>query len=197
MFSDLLEEYKDEPERLGDVLRALDYMVKYIHDNGYYISDFDPQKIMLINGKLSPKSFQGLLANMDFDPRGKRINIYQASKIGLMAYNHMKVDGNMNQSHYEFIRDNLNSFDKNKQIPEEIFEYYQELYLNGVVDYLNNYLEKIENAKSTQGNSNTIRKTLSSEAGRALTKMLHHLDDSLLLMIIIKLLLIYYLFQVF
>ena len=106
-YVDLLEQYEDDPKMLMEVLKALDYMVKYIHDHGYYIIDFNPSKIMLQNGKLTPQSFQFLLRPMVNDPRGKNINIFQEAKIGLMAFNHMKIDGNMNQEHFNFIRDNL------------------------------------------------------------------------------------------
>ncbi len=168
-YVDLLEQYEDDPVMKAEVLKALDYMVKYIHEHGYYISDFDPSKIMLQNGKLTPKSFQSLLRQMETDPRGKNINILQEAKIGLMAFNNMKLDGNMNQEHFNFIRDNLSKFNQNGFIPPLIYEYYEEIFLRNMIDYLNDYLNRkhLEELED-KGNSNAIRKSLATAAGRAM-----------------------------
>ncbi len=177
-FKDLLQEYKDDPFKEGEVLKALDYMIKYIHDHGYYISDFDPDKIKLVNGKLTVDSFRDIIRRLEIDPRGRNINILQAAKIGLMAYNNMLLDGNMNQEHFNFIRDNFDKLNPNSIIPEDIHEYYGELFLRGMMDYMTSYIiRKEEEAKQNAGNTNHFRKSLSTEAGRALANNQFLNDD--------------------
>ena len=76
----------------------------------------------------------------------------------------MPIDGNMNQDHYNFIRENLHKFNNN--IPEEIFEYYEEVFLNSNLDYLNNYLVKKRQEAVSNQNTNVRRKTLATDIGR-------------------------------
>ena len=88
------------------------------------------------------------------------------AKIGLMAFNHVITNGNMNQEHYNFILENINKFNQNGNIPNDFYEYYEDLFLNGNINYLNDYLE---NKKKDEGRNNSIRKSLVTEAGRALS----------------------------
>ena len=73
----------------------------------------------------------------------------------------------MNQEHYNLIVENLKKFNQNGNIPSDVYEYYEDLFLNGNISYLNDYLEnkKIENSGRTSG----IRKSLATEAGKALS----------------------------
>ena len=169
LLSDLIEQCQDDTEMLTNVLKLLDATVKYIHSQGYYIRNFDPNKIILVNKTPNLNQFQGLISRIDYDPRKDiNINIYQMAKIGLMAYNHFKIDGNMNQEHFNFIIEKLKLFNQNGQIPDYIYEYYEELFLNRHVDYLTNYLDK-KAANLESGRSSSIRKSLATEAGRALS----------------------------
>ena len=167
--TDLLNEYQDDPYLEGEVLKALDYIMKYIHEHGYFILDFNPNKIRLIKGKLTVDSFRGLLQKAETDTRGKNINILQAAKIGIMAFNNMKIDGNMNQEYFNFIRDNYSKLNPNSIIPEDINEYYGDIFLRGIMGYMVDYInKKQEEARLNSGNTNNLRKSLSTEAGRAL-----------------------------
>lgn len=167
LLSDLLEEYLDNPEMLVNVLTLLDATIKYIHNKGYYIIDFNPSKIILVTKTPNLSNYQGLIAPIDFDPKSDiNINIYQMAKIGLMAFNHVITNGNMNQEHYNFILENINKFNQNGNIPNDFYEYYEDLFLNGNINYLNDYLE---NKKKDEGRNNSIRKSLVTEAGRALS----------------------------
>ena len=60
---------------------------------------------------------------------------------------------------------NLNKFNNN--VPEEIFEYYEEVFLNSNLDYLNNYLVKKRQEAVSNQNTNVRRKTLATDIGRA------------------------------
>ena len=168
LLSDLIEEYQDNSEMLTNVLELLDMTIKYIHSNGYFIRDFNPSKIILTNNIPNINNFRGLISPIEQDPRKDiNINIYQMAKIGLMAFNNIKTDGNMNQDHYNFIVENIKKFNQNGNIPNEIYEYYEDLFLNGNVTYLNDYL--LTKKKEANGRQTGIRKSLVSEAGRALS----------------------------
>ncbi len=159
---EVLEDYRDKPNQLKNVLLALDFAMQRIHEKGYFISNFDPEKIILNDGKFSFLSFKGLLSEDEYDKSGMRVNIYQAAKIGLLAYANMKIEGNMNQEYYRLIKDNLSTFNKYEVIPSDLYEYYEEVFLRNHVDYLLKYMDKKSENKGGYGN----QKRLSTEIGR-------------------------------
>lgn len=165
---DLLEMLKmsEEYDELTKVLINLDSYLEYLHNHGYCIYDFNPKKIILENGKLTLNSFKSVINDIGVYQNSKEINIFQNCKIGLTSYNNMPIDANMNQDHYNFIRENLNKLNNN--VPEEIFEYYEEVFLNSNLDYLNNYLVKKRQEAVSNQNTNVRRKTLATDIGRSL-----------------------------
>ncbi len=166
---DLIEQYDDNSEMLSNVLKLLDGTIRYIHSQGFYIQDFDPSKIIVTTSTPNLLNFRGLIAPVSNNPKQDiNINIYQMAKIGLMAYNHFPVDGRMNQEHFNFILDNIKLFNQNGQIPSDIYEYYEDLFLNNNINYLTSYLES--KSKDEIGRSSSIRKSLTTEAGQALSQ---------------------------
>ena len=165
---DLLESLRmsEEYDELTKVLINLDSCLEYLHNHGYCIYDFNPKKIILENGKLTLNSFKSVINDIGVYQNSKEINIFQNCKIGLTSYNNMPIDANMNQDHYNFIRENLNKLNNN--VPEEIFEYYEEVFLNSNLDYLNNYLVKKRQEAVSNQNTNVRRKTLATDIGRSL-----------------------------
>lgn len=164
---DLLEMLRmsEEYDELTKVLINLDSCLEYLHNHGYCIYDFNPKKIILENGKLTLNSFKSVINDIGVYQNSREINIFQNCKIGLTSYNNMPIDANMNQDHYNFIRENLNKFNNN--VPEEIFEYYEEVFLNSNLDYLNNYLVKKRQEAVSNQNTNVRRKTLATDIGRS------------------------------
>ena len=164
---DLLESLRmsEEYDELTKVLINLDSCLEYLHNHGYCIYDFNPKKIILENGKLTLNSFKSVINDIGVYQNSREINIFQNCKIGLTSYNNMPIDANMNQDHYNFIRENLNKLNNN--VPEEIFEYYEEVFLNSNLDYLNNYLVKKRQEAVSNQNTNVRRKTLATDIGRA------------------------------
>ena len=165
---DLLESLRmsEEYDELTKVLINLDSCLEYLHNHGYCIYDFNPKKIILENGKLTLNSFKSVINDIGVYQNSKEINIFQNCKIGLTSYNNMPIDANMNQDHYNFIRENINKLNNN--VPEEIFEYYEEVFLNSNLDYLNNYLVKKRQEVVSNQNTNVRRKTLATDIGRSL-----------------------------
>lgn len=165
---DLINELFYNNEELTNILIQLDNWLEYLHSHGFCIIDFNPQKIILYNGKFTFDSFRNVLGFGYADnENAKKINIFQENKIGLMAYNHMPIDGNMNQEHFNFLQDNLEEFNKQGNIPEEIYEYYEEIFRRLNVCYMNDYLVKKQQERKGNQNTSVKRKTLSTEVGRA------------------------------
>ena len=164
---DLLETLRmsEDYDELTKVLINLDSCLEYLHNHGYCIYDFNPKKIILENGKLTLNSFKSVINDIGVYQNSKEINIFQNCKIGLTSYNNMPIDANMNQDHYNFIRENMNKLNNN--VPEEIFEYYEEVFLNSNLDYLNNYLVKKRQEAVSNQNTNVRRKTLATDIGRS------------------------------
>lgn len=164
---DLLESLRmsEEYDELTKVLINLDSCLEYLHNHGYCIYDFNPKKIILENGKLTLNSFKSVINDIGVYQNSKEINIFQNCKIGLTSYNNIPIDANMNQDHYNFIRENINKLNNN--VPEEIFEYYEEVFLNSNLDYLNNYLVKKRQEAVSNQNTNVRRKTLATDIGRS------------------------------
>ena len=169
-FYDKLAENIGNYEEITNLLISFDHMLELLHNNGLCIYDFNPQKIILYDNKFTYQSFNKVINDIGISDNMKSLNIYQLSKIGLMAYNNQIVDGRMNQEHFDFIRDNLSNFNTNGNIPEEIYEYYEEIFINGSISYINDYLVKRQQEQNGQENSITMRKSLSTAVGRAYAK---------------------------
>lgn len=168
---DLLEELSYDKDELTRVLITLDSWLEYLHSRGFCIRDFNPKNIILYDGKLTFNSFRDVLGIGYADnDSAKQINIFQENKIGLMAYNHMPVDGNMNQEHFNFLQENLDKFNKNGQIPEEIYEYYEEVFRRLNVVYMNDYLVKKQVELNGSQNTNVRRKSLATAPGASLAR---------------------------
>ena len=160
---DLLENLKDEPLELTNVLIKLDLIMKYLHDDNYYIYNFDPKKIILYNNQLTVNSFENV-STLITDDNSKAINILQSCKIGLSTFASLPIDGYLDQSYYEFLKSNIGEF-KTFDIPEDLYSYYQDVFLNSHIDYLNNFLN-LEKGNSNQ-NSLSRRKSLATNIGRS------------------------------
>ena len=53
-----IEEISTDPVQLTNFLIQLDSWLEYLHNNNFYIYDFNPKKIVLENGKLTFNSFR-------------------------------------------------------------------------------------------------------------------------------------------
>ena len=167
---DRLEDNLNNKDELTRTLLEFDYMLKLLHNNGFCIYDFDPKKIILENGKITFNSFKNVINDIGISQNMKEINIYQLSKVGLMSYNNVITGGKMNQEHFDFIRNNLEQFNQKGYIPEDVYEYYEEIFRRLEVTYLNDYLNKKKEEQSSNQNTNVMRKSLSTEIGRAYAK---------------------------
>jgi len=157
-------------EELVSRLMKLDASIMALHQNGFFIVNFDPNTIKLYNGELNLSSFKGKIDKIGsgYDDNGAKQDILKMCSIGICAYNGFTVF----YTNKEFLAYLISEFDKfcnNGRIPKEMFEYYEDVLINGNIDYLNNFMfkKKNENADNTQvmGNSNRLSK--STAIGRA------------------------------
>ena len=139
-------------EEITNILISFDHMLELLHNYGLCIYDFNPKKIILYDNKFTYQSFNGLLNDIGVAENMQNVNILQLCKIGLNAYKGSIVDGVMNQEKYDAFKNNWEDFynNLNNNIPEDIYEYYEEIFINGNIDYMNNYLKK----NMYEGNSN-------------------------------------------
>lgn len=75
-----IEEISTDPVQLTNFLIQLDSWLEYLHNNNFYIYDFNPKKIVLENGKLTFNSFRLVLGNLSACQNAKEINIFQKFK---------------------------------------------------------------------------------------------------------------------
>lgn len=164
---DLLIDCLEDKDKLTNILIQLDSCLKYLHNHGFCVYDFDPKKIILENNKLTFNSFRYVINNIIDHDSASKINIFQNCKIGLFAYNNVVSDGNMNQEHFSFLQENLEKFNQNGLIPDSIYEYYEEIFKRLNVTYMNDYLIKKQTELNGNSNTNVRRKSLATDIGRA------------------------------
>ena len=165
-FYDKLMENLGNYEELTNLLVSFDHMLELLHNNGFCIYDFDPKKIIMYDGKFTYQSFNKVLNDIGVSQNSKQANIWQLAKIGLMIYNNSLVDGSITEEWNDYIQNNLKNIKAIGNIPNDIYEYYEEIFLNMHYDYMNNYLLK-KQAENGNQNTNVMRKSLSTAVGRA------------------------------
>ena len=157
-------------EELTSRLMKLDASIMALHQNGFFIVNFDANNIKLYNGELSLSSFNGKIDYLDsgYNSNGDKQDILEMCSIGICAYNRFS-NFYTNKDFLTHLIGNFDSFCNNGKIPKEMLEYYEDVLINGNIDYLNNFMFKKnnENANNNQvmGNSNRLSK--STAIGRA------------------------------
>lgn len=157
-------------EELCERLLKLDASIMALHQNGFFVVNFDPNHIKLYNGELSLFSFNGKIDRIDsgYNDNGTKQDILEMCAIGICSFNKFSEF----YTSKECITNLILEFDRycnNRNIPEEMIWYYQDVLINGNVDYLNNFIYKKRNANANSnqvmGNSNRLSK--STAIGRA------------------------------
>ena len=157
-FEETLDEYtktyhnNDEYTRLFYVM---DSTMKYLHDNGYYIINFNPKNIIvgLNDGICNLVNFNSI--DVIDDDRTNKVNnnIYNLAflEVGLLSetLNYLRPD---------FLKQNFSQF--KIFIPENLVNYYQMILVNGGHTYLCDYLEIKNKQEITK-----LNKALEEEGG--------------------------------
>lgn len=157
-------------EELFERLMKLDASIMALHQNGFFIVNFDANNIKLKDNELSLSSFNGKIDYLDsgYNLNGDKQDILEMCAIGICAYNGF-TSFYTNKEFLAYLISNFDTFSSNGKIPKDLLEYYESVLINGNIDYLNNFMykKKNENANSNQvmGNSNRLSK--STAIGRA------------------------------
>ena len=159
---------KDE---IKECLMKLDASIMALHEiRRLYVVNFDANNIKLYNGELNLSSFNDKVDYLDsgINTNGDKKDILEMCAIGICAYNGFTTFYTNNQF-LAYLVSNFDTFSENGNIPEDMLEYYQDVLVNGNIDYLNNYIYKKENANanSSQVSSNGYRLSKTTAIGKA------------------------------
>ena len=159
---------KDE---IKECLMKLDASIMALHRvRRLYVVNFDANNIKLYNGELNLSSFNDKVDYLDsgINTNGDKKDILEMCAIGICAYNGFTTFYTNNQF-LAYLVSNFDTFSENGNIPEDMLEYYQDVLVNGNIDYLNNYIYKKENANanSSQVSSNGYRLSKTTAIGKA------------------------------
>ena len=158
---------KDE---LIDRLMRLDASIMALHKKGFYVVNFDANNIMLYNNELSFSSFNDKIdyLNSGINLNGDKKDILEMCAIGICAYNNFN-SFYTNKEFLAYLIANFDVFRENGNIPSNMIDYYHDVFVNGNIDYLNNYVFKknYDNASNSQVSSNSYRLSKSTAIGRA------------------------------
>ena len=164
-----LKEYLSNENRdeLTQKLIMFDKSIMELHQNGYFVVG-DISNIDIINNEVTLASFKNKIdyLNSGYNVNGDKKNIVDLCAIGICAYN--KFDRFFtNKEFVSYLIDNLEMFLENGNVPNEMQEYYIDVFARGNVDYLNNFLLKYNSDKGNTGKNNSRVYTKSTAVGRA------------------------------
>lgn len=164
-------------------LVELDRFIKYLHENRkMYIFSFDPDRITLYNRELSVQSFHDKLnyLNAYYNRTGQYTSggvkddidaitddIEEICAVGICAFNKIRITATKDMR--QQFKANLVMYNSGNVIPEDIYDYYADVFINGNVDYLSNFLQKRQAEKAGKENNNKKARTYtySTAIGRA------------------------------
>ena len=158
MEESLVEWYNRYP-KMEDVTNKfilMDRTLKYIHENGYYVTNFNPKNIMI--GLNSSDSY---IVYKSISPMSSDAKNLEASNIYNLAFLELSIYANMLEAidylKPQFVKEHFNEF--KVFLPEELASYYQMVLVsNGggyLSDYVNSKNEKLINdTAGALGNSN-------------------------------------------
>lgn len=168
-----LKEYLmcEDVEELTEHLMKLDASIMALHQQGFYVVNFDANNIKLYNNELSLASFNNKIdyLNSGINLNGDKKDILEMCAIGICAYNNFK-SFYTNKEFLAYLMTNFDVFSENGKIPPLMILYYRSVLVDGNIDYLNNFMYKKNNesASNSQVSSNSYRLSKSTQIGRSL-----------------------------
>lgn len=152
------------PEELTERLLMLDKSIMELHQNGYYVVG-NLLDIEVNDGQITLSSFKDKVdyLNSGYNENGDKRDIMEMCAIGVCAYNRFQAFY-CNNEFLKYLSESFDMFLENGNIPEDIANYYQLVFVNGNVDYMNSYLAKNNAGK---GNNKARVYVKSTAIGRA------------------------------
>jgi len=181
-----LSTWLDNPhseEELRNLFINMDAAMKYIHDRGYCIKSFNPDKIEILNNSLQQIKYNTvLLMPNNYSDRRELVkeDIYSSVFLQIAAYVNRSAHQYSNRSITKFIntlnpmflKNNFESFEM--FLPEKDIRYYRSIIKEGKSVYLNDYVQEVQKRSLNQlsedydsGNSNQNSKKLVKTNGNA------------------------------
>lgn len=168
MEESLVEWYNHYP-KVDDVTSKfilMDKTLKYIHDNGYYVTNFNPKNIMI--GSNSSDSY---VVYKDISPMSSDSKVLEASNIYNLAFLELAIYANMLESidylKPQFVKEHFNEF--KVFLPEDLVSYYQRTLVSNNGEYLSDYVnsrnEKLINDTAGALGSRSNNKQLVKSTG--------------------------------
>ncbi len=157
-------------DELTERLKYLDKALMDLHSNGYFVVG-DLADIEIINNEVTLESFKNKIdyLNSGYNVHGDRQDILELCSIGICAYNKLSVL-HTSKDFIEYVVDNVEMFLEHGNIPSMMQEYYIDVFNRGNVDYLNNYLAKLDLTNDGNSRSSSRAYTKSTAVGRALSE---------------------------
>lgn len=149
-----------EDDELIKKLIYLDASLKSLHEHGYYVT-YSLSDIVVKDDVIDLSSFENKvdLLKDGLDQEGDKHDILELATVGLFAYNEF--------TQFYYSKDIVVSITENIEqflvkVPEELKDYYRNIF-NGEIEYLNDYLIKINKDKK----ENLSMTSKSTDVGKA------------------------------
>lgn len=141
----------------------MDRSMKYLHENGYYVTTFSDYSNIFINDRtvlyknveqLYPEDRDYIINN----------NIYALSSLALCIYNELPYKRPFNK---ESLRENYSFF--SSSIPSDVSNYYNGIFMNDASVYLSDYIDAKREREGYQISSDNNNSQSSKGSGKALS----------------------------
>ena len=174
MEESLVEWYNRYP-KMDDVTNKfilMDRTLKYIHENGYYVTNFNPKNIMI-----GFNSSDNYIVYKNISPMSSDAKNLEASNIYNLAFLELSIYANMLETidylKPQFVKEHFNEF--KVFLPEDLANYYQRVLVSNGGGYLSDYV----NSKNERLINDTAG-ALGNSSNRKLVKSNGHYqsDDS-------------------
>ena len=174
MEESLVEWYNRYP-KMDDVTNKfilMDRTLKYIHENGYYVTNFNPKNIMI-----GFNSSDNYIVYKNISPMSSDAKNLEASNIYNLAFLELSIYANMLETidylKPQFVKEHFNEF--KVFLPEDLANYYQRVLVSNGGGYLSVYV----NSKNERLINDTAG-ALGNSSNRKLVKSNGHYqsDDS-------------------
>lgn len=174
MEESLVEWYNRYP-KMDDVTNKfilMDRTLKYIHENGYYVTNFNPKNIMI-----GLNSSDNYIVYKNISPMSSDAKNLEASNIYNLAFLELSIYANMLETidylKPQFVKEHFNEF--KVFLPEDLANYYQRVLVSNGGGYLSDYV----NSKNERLINDTAG-ALGNSSNRKLVKSNGHYqsDDS-------------------
>lgn len=164
-----IDSFRDE-EEMKEIFLNMDRALKYIHEHGYCIQNFDPSCIEILNDSLNQIRFSELMQMPDDPVQQKQIvkeDIYNSSFIQVGLYTNC-----LSYLKKDFLKSNFDGFAT--FLPENDIPYYRGVIERGASVYLCEFV-----AERTKRDLATLEKELNGENSKKINSISEYSSSSI------------------